>query len=67
MQIDSFYCLRCRKNQRAAVGLADCEIKNGRAKLTALCETCETVVSKPECQALVPEIALTLDLKITRH
>ena len=66
-QIDTFYCLPCRKERRAAEGLADCDIKAGRAKLTALCETCATVVSKPVREGLIPEIALTLDLKITRH
>lgn len=65
-QIDTFYCVRCRKERRTAEGFADCEIKDGRAKLTAFCETCETVVSKPVAEARVPEIARTLDLKITR-
>lgn len=66
-RIDTFFCFRCRKAQGAAEGLADCEIKGGRAKLTALCETCETVVSKPVAKARIPEIARTLDLKITRQ
>lgn len=66
-QIDTFYCFRCRKERRAAEGLVDCMIKANRATLTALCEACETVVSKPVPEARIPEIARTLDLKITRH
>uniref|UniRef100_UPI00260414B1 hypothetical protein n=1 Tax=uncultured Mameliella sp. TaxID=1447087 RepID=UPI00260414B1 len=65
-RIDTFYCVRCREERHAAGSVADCEIKGGRAKLTALCETCETVVSKPVAKARIPEIARTLDLKITR-
>lgn len=65
-QIDTFYCFRCRKERRAAESLADCEVKANRATLTALCEICETVVSKPVAVARIPEIARTLDLKITR-
>ena len=64
---DTFYCLPCRKERRAAEGMADCEIRAGRAKLTALCEVCGTVVSKPVAEARIPEIARLLDLKITRH
>lgn len=66
-RIDTFYCVRCRKERAAAERLADCEINGGRAKLTALCETCGTVMSKPVAEARIAEIALTLDLKITRH
>lgn len=66
-RIDTFYCVRCRKERSAAEGLADCEIKGGRAKLTALCEACEAVVSAPVAMARIPEIAWTLDLKITRQ
>ncbi|WP_146348530.1 helix-turn-helix domain-containing protein [Falsiphaeobacter marinintestinus] len=65
-RIDTFYCFRCRKERRAAEGLADCEVKANRATLTALCEVCETVVSKPVAVARIPEIARTLDVKITR-
>ncbi|WP_370301263.1 helix-turn-helix domain-containing protein [Pseudooceanicola sp.] len=66
-KINTFYCFRCRKERDAAEGMADCEIKDGRAKLTALCEVCGTVVSKPVAEVRIPEIARTLDLKITRH
>ena len=66
-RIDTFYCVRCRAARRAAEGMADCDIQNGRATLTALCEFCETVLSKPVAVARIPEIAMTLDLKIKRH
>ena len=66
-RIETFFCLPCRKERRAAEGLADCVIKDGRAKLIGLCEVCQTVVSKPVPMAKVPEIARELDLKITRH
>lgn len=66
-RIDTFYCLPCRKERHAAGGMADCEITDGRAKLTALCDVCGTVVSKPVSEANIPETARTLDLKITRH
>lgn len=64
---DAFYCCRCREARNAAGGVADCNITGKRVTLTALCETCETVVTKPIAEALLPEIARTLDLKITRH
>ncbi|QIE41624.1 helix-turn-helix domain-containing protein [Rhodobacteraceae bacterium SC52] len=66
-RIDTFYCLRCRKERRAAEGFADCVITVNRAMLTALCEVCETVLSKPVAKVRIPEIARTLDLKIKRH
>jgi hypothetical protein len=66
-RIDTFYCVRCRKAQRAAEAMADCEIKGGRVKLTALCEVCGTVVSKPVAEANIPGIARALDLKVVRH
>jgi len=66
-RIDTFYCVSCRAERRAAEGMADCVISSGRAKLTALCETCGTLVSKPIAVNAIPELDRTLDLKITRH
>lgn len=66
-RIETFFCLPCRKESRAAEGLADCVIKGGRAKLTALCDVCGTVMSKPVAEARIPDLARILDLKITRH
>lgn len=65
--IDTFYCVRCRAERRPAGGWAECEIRNRRAKLTAFCEVCETVVSKPVKKVRIPEISRTLDLEITQH
>ena len=66
-RIDTFYCVCCHRERRAAEDMADCDVIGGRAKLTALCEACGTVLSKPVAEARIPEIARTLDLKITRH
>lgn len=64
---DEFYCVRCRATRKAAAQLADCIITGNRAKLTALCETCETVVSKPVAQAQIAQLGRTLDLTIKRQ
>jgi hypothetical protein len=63
---DEFYCLGYRKARGAAGSVADCTIRDGRATLTALCEVCEAVVYKPAPEVRIPELARTLDLKITR-
>ena len=62
-----FYCLPCRAPRGAAGGMADCVIDGRRVMLTALCETCETVVSKTISEANIPVIAQTVELKITRR
>lgn len=64
---DEFFCLACRKARKAAGGFADCNVKDGRAMLTALCEVCETVVHKPVSVARIPEIERLLDLTTTPH
>lgn len=66
-KIDTFYCVCCRAERRAAESIADCDLIGGRVKLTALCMTCGTVLSKPITETAIPEIARTLNLKITRH
>jgi len=65
--LDRFFCVRCRKARKAAGEFADCNIRGKHVTLTALCEVCETVVSKPIAEARIPEIARTLDLTIKRH
>ncbi|PWJ19360.1 helix-turn-helix domain-containing protein [Jannaschia seohaensis] len=65
--MDEFYCLACRAARKPAGGMADCTIREGRAMLTALCTTCETVVNKPVPVGQVPLIARRLELAITRH
>ncbi len=64
---DEFYCFGCRKARKAAEGFAECTITSGRARLTALCAVCETVMNKPVSEARIPEIARVLDLTVTRH
>lgn len=64
---DEFYCVRCRAARKAAARLADCVVVGNRAKLTALCETCEAVVSKPVAQSQITQIGRTLDLTIKRQ
>ncbi len=59
-----FYCLKCRDSRSAYGAMADCKISGNRAMLTALCDTCETVVCKPVSLARLPEIGRTLDLTI---
>lgn len=65
--LDRFFCVRCSKAQKAAGGFADCNITGNHVTLTALCEVCETVVSKPIAETRIPEISRTLDLTIKRH
>lgn len=64
---DTFYCVACRQARNAAENMADCTIIGNRATLTALCATCETIVSKPVAKANVTALARTLDLTIKRH
>ena len=64
---DEFYCVSCRKPRKAAERFADCTIIGARVKLTAFCEVCETVISKPITEASIPEIRRTLALTIKRH
>jgi len=64
---DEFYCVCCKKARKAAEGFADCTIIGNRVKLTAFCEVCETVVSKPISEARIPVISRTLALTIKRH
>ena len=44
---NEFYCLKCRAARKPAGGLVDCETDGTRAKLIALCETCDTIMHKP--------------------
>lgn len=64
---DQFYFVRCCAARSAAANLADCVITGNRVKLTALCETCESVVWKPVAQTQIAQLARTLDLTITRQ
>lgn len=64
---DEFYCVCCKKARKAAEGFADCTIIGSRVKLTAFCEVCETVISKPISKDRIPVISRTLALTIERH
>ena len=66
-KLNEFYCVKCGRARNAAENMADCKITDGRAKLTALCETCETVISKPVAFHEVTQLSQILDLTITRH
>jgi len=65
--LDQFYCVHCKAARHAAENIADCEITGNRAKLTAICESCENVVSKPVSLVQITELARILDLTIKRH
>lgn len=65
--LDTIYCVGCRQQRKPAGAMADCILKGDRAALTALCEVCENMISKPIAAARIPDIAQTLDLTITRH
>jgi Helix-turn-helix domain len=64
---DTIFCVCCRQTRRPAGGMADCTVTGNRATLTALCDVCETVISKPVAKARIPEIARILDLTVTRQ
>lgn len=64
---DTIFCVCCRQPRKPAGGIADCTINGNRATLTALCDVCETVISKPVAKARIPEIARILDLTVTRQ
>ena len=64
---DTFFCVVCKRPRHAAANMADCTIIGNRATLTALCATCETIVSKPVAKSSVTALARILDLTIKRH
>jgi len=66
-RLDECYCFRCGCARQAAEGFAECVINNKRATLTAFCAVCETTMSKPIAEAIIPELARKLDLTITRR
>lgn len=65
--LDTFYCMACRKARPAAGGFADCTLTGDRATLTALCDHCGTLLTKPVAQAQIPKIARLIDLTIKRQ
>lgn len=61
---DEFYCLKCRAGRKPAGGLVDCETDGTRAKLTALCETCDTIMHKPIAHERVAILANVFDVNL---
>jgi len=61
---DEFYCLKCRAARKPAGGLVDCETDGTRAKLTALCETCDTIMHKPIAHERVVSLANVFDVTL---
>ncbi|MCY4336360.1 MAG: helix-turn-helix domain-containing protein [Litoreibacter sp.] len=61
---DEFYCLKCRDARNPAERMVECEIKGTRAKLTAICEDCETIMHKPVALGQVPHLAKVFDLTV---
>ena len=61
---DEFYCLKCRAARKPAGGLVDCETDGTRAKLTALCETCDTIMHRPIAHERVPILAIIFDVTV---
>lgn len=54
---DEFYCFKCRAARKPAGGLVDCEADDTRAKLIALCDTCDTIMHKPIAHESVRTLA----------
>ncbi|WP_420395809.1 helix-turn-helix domain-containing protein [Nioella sp.] len=61
---DEFYCLKCREARKPAGGLVDCEKDGTRAKLTAMCETCDTIMHRPIAQERVAALNDVFDLTL---
>lgn len=61
---DQFFCLKCRDARKPASGLVDCEVTGKRAKLTAICGVCDTIMHKPVAHTQVPMLSKVFDLTI---
>ncbi|KCV81860.1 hypothetical protein ATO10_10955 [Actibacterium atlanticum] len=61
---DQFFCLKCRDARKPASGLVDCEVTGERAKLTAICGVCDTIMHKPVAHTQVPMLSKVFDLTI---
>jgi hypothetical protein len=63
-QTDELYCLRCRKPQRPAGGMADfVHTADGRGRLSALCPACDGFIVKLMSSAALPVLAKTLSIQ----
>ena len=61
---DEFYCMKCRAARKPAGGLVDCETDGTRAKLTALCETCDTIMHKPVAHDRIAILSNVFDVTL---
>ena len=61
---DKFYCLKCRAARKPAGGLVDCETDSTRAKLTAICQTCDTIMHKPIAHESVANLSDFFELTL---
>ncbi len=59
---DEFYCLKCREARKPAGGLVDCETNGTRAKLTAICEICGTIMHRPIAHNCLSDVSNTYDV-----
>jgi len=59
---DAFYCLKCRAARKPAAGLVECQCSETRAKLSAFCNICETMMYKPVPLSRLPELRQVFDL-----
>ncbi|MEX3015505.1 helix-turn-helix domain-containing protein [Gymnodinialimonas hymeniacidonis] len=64
LSLDEFYCMKCRAARKPAGGLVDCETDGNRAKLSAICATCDTIMHKPIPPASVPTLAKIFDVTL---
>lgn len=62
---DQFYCLKCRAARKPAGLLVDCKLEDQRARLSAICEVCDTIMHKPIAQERVAALSAVFDLKLS--
>lgn len=67
LEPDQFYCVSCRAARQAAGGLIEYRETAGRMTLTALCEACETVISKPFSKSQIPSLQAHSELTLQRY
>lgn len=61
---DEFYCLKCRAARKPAGRFVECELNGQRARLSAICETCDTIMHKPIAQTRLSSLAEVFDLTL---
>lgn len=62
-----FYCVRCRKPQLAAEGMAEYEAQTAtKGRLIALCSTCETLMNKYSSLGQLEKLKDKLDISLPK-